>query len=224
MTLVEGKAAPSKMTSLTSRHPHLGKTNKQTNQANKFLTSRRSSPAPSSFRRFGRLLLRSEAGPSLHSVRWMKTRPASGSPTGSDPPFPGSPSCLLRGLWITPYPGKLTKRIIARSTLILTRGPALKYRDPFNAMICWVKLCDVMQTHPQQPSSFLRNLPGDEISALLPVRVARLGEICHSLVKSKPINGTEGWTEAPLQIRHRFCVSRFVKCFCEPPSDKPCLN
>ncbi|TSL28284.1 Cip1-interacting zinc finger protein [Bagarius yarrelli] len=33
-----------------------------------------------------------------------------------------------------------------------------------------------MQTHPQQPSSFLRNLPGDEISALLPRRVARLGE------------------------------------------------
>lgn len=103
MTLVEGKAVPIKMTWLVSMHP-----NEQTKQ-NKPLTSRRSSPARSSSRRFGRPPLRSEAGPSSHSVRWLQTRPASGSPAGSDPPFPGSPSCLLRGLL---YPSKWTKRIL----------------------------------------------------------------------------------------------------------------
>lgn len=56
------------------------------------LTSRRSSPAPSSSPHSVRPPRRSEAGPGSRSARWRRRHPACGSPEESDPPFPGSPS------------------------------------------------------------------------------------------------------------------------------------
>lgn len=58
----------------------------------KLLTSRRSSPAPSSSLRSGRPPRRSAAGPGWRFVRLRWRHPAFGSPSESNPPFPGSPS------------------------------------------------------------------------------------------------------------------------------------
>lgn len=63
----------------------------------KLLTSRRSSPAPSSSPHSGHPPRRSEAGPGSRFARWRRRHPACGSPEESNPPFPGSPSLRCSG-------------------------------------------------------------------------------------------------------------------------------
>lgn len=58
------------------------------------LTCPRSSRAPSFCRRSGRPPRQSAAAPADSSVPAPRRRPADGSPVGSAPPSPGSPSCL----------------------------------------------------------------------------------------------------------------------------------
>lgn len=69
----------------------------------KLLTSRRNSPAPSSFLHSGRRPQRSAVGPGSHFDRWRRRHPACGSPEESNPPFPGSPSLRCNRQSVFPY-------------------------------------------------------------------------------------------------------------------------